>query len=84
MYIETSSNNHGANVLCSFEGTDIIQITNITFYYIRFSILTHPHLKNMARFRFQLLLEDNTWSTVYTIAKKVNIVIIRQIGPYWI
>ena len=32
MYIETSSGNHGNNVFCSFKRTDIIQITNITFY----------------------------------------------------
>ena len=32
MYIETSSNNHGNNVLVTFERIDIIQITNITFY----------------------------------------------------
>ena len=31
MYIETSSNNHRANVRCSFERTDIIQISNLTF-----------------------------------------------------
>ena len=32
MYIETSSGNNGENVFVSFERTDIIQITNITFY----------------------------------------------------
>ena len=26
----------------------------------------------MARFRIQLLLEDNTWSTIYTIEKNTN------------
>ena len=31
MYIETSSNNHGSNVFVSWERTDIIQISNITF-----------------------------------------------------
>ena len=69
MYIETSSNNHGNNVFVSWERTDIIQITNITFYYNRFSILTNEEKKSMGRFRIQLLLEDNTWSTQYTIAK---------------
>ena len=73
MYIETSSNNHGNdNVFVSFERTDIIQITNITFYYNRFSILTNISLKSMGRIRIQLLLEDNTWSTVYTIAKNTQ------------
>ena len=32
MYVKTSSNNHGNNVFGSFERTDIIQISNITFY----------------------------------------------------
>ena len=31
---------------------------------------THDHLKNMGPFRIQLLLSNDTWSTVYTIAKK--------------
>ena len=70
MYIETSSNNHGhERVFVSFERTDIIQISNITFYYNRFSILTNDLLKSMGRFRIQLLLEDNTWSTRYNIPK---------------
>ena len=70
MYIETSSNNHGNIVFVSFERTDIIQISNITFYYNRFSILTNNSLKSMGLFRIQLLLEDNTWSTRYNIPKK--------------
>ena len=48
---------------CSFERTHIIQITNIAFYYNRFSILTDDSLKSMVRFRIQFLLENNTWST---------------------
>ena len=31
MYIETSSNKNGNNIFVSFERTDIIKITNITF-----------------------------------------------------
>ena len=70
MYIETSSNNHGhERVFVSWERTDIIQISNITFYYNRFSILTDNSKKSMGRFRIQLLLEDNTWSTRYNIPK---------------
>ena len=69
MYIETLSKNHGNNVFVSFERTDNIQFINITFYYHRFSILTNNSLKSMGRFRVQLLLEDNTWSTRYNIAK---------------
>ena len=69
MYMETSSNNHGNDVFVCFEGTDIIQISNITFYYNRFSILTNDSLKSMGRLRIQLLLEDITWSTRYNIPK---------------
>ena len=70
MYIETGSNNHGhERVFVSWERTDIIQISNITFYYNRFSILTNNSKKSMGRFRIQLLLEDNTWSTRYKIPK---------------
>ena len=72
MYIETSSNNNGNNVFVSFQRTDIILNTNITFYYNGFSILTNKNLKAMGRFRIQLLLEDNTWSTQYTIAKNTQ------------
>ena len=69
LYIETSSNNHGNNVFVSFERTDIIRISNITFYYTKFSILTNDSLKSMGRSRIQLLLKDNTWSTRYNIPK---------------
>ena len=67
MYNETLSNNHGNNVFVSFERTDIIQISYITFYYNRYSILTNDSLKSMGRFRFQFLLENNTWRTRYNI-----------------
>ena len=70
MYVETSSGNHGhERIFVSWERTDITQITNITFYYNRFSILTNDSLKSMGRFRIQLLLNDNTWNTQNTIAK---------------
>ena len=69
MYNETLSNNHGNNVFVSFERTDIIQISNITFYYNRFSILTNESFKSTGHFRIQLLFEDNTWSTRYNIPK---------------
>ena len=45
LYMEISSNDHGNNVFVSFERTDIIQITNITFYYNRFSISTNDNSK---------------------------------------
>ena len=67
MYTETSSNNDRDNVFCSFERTDIIEISKITFYYIRFS--GEGDHKAMGRFRIQLLLEDDTWSTRYHLLK---------------
>ena len=69
MYIETTSNIRGKNVFVSFQRTDVIQISNITFYYNRFSILTNDSLKSMGPFRIQLLLEDIKWSTRYNVPK---------------
>ena len=70
MYIETGSVNHGhERVFVSCEITDIIQVTNITFYDNRFSIATNCSIKSMSRFGIQLLREDNTWSTRYNIPK---------------
>ena len=69
MYIETNAYNHGENDFVSFERTDIFQITNLTFYYNRFSILTNDSLKSMVRSGIQLLLADNTWSTRYDLPK---------------
>ena len=69
MYIETSSSDHGNNVFVCFERTDIIQISNITFYYNKFSILTNNSKKSMRRLRIELILEDNTWSTRYNVPK---------------
>ena len=68
MYIETSANNYGYGVFTNMERTDIIQITNISFYYNRYSI-SDPDLRSMGQFRIQLLLEDNIWTTQYTIPK---------------
>ena len=80
LYIETSSNNHGNNVFVSFERTDIIQPSNITFYYNRFSFSFNDSLKSRGRFRIQLLFEDNTWSTRFNIPKMIDIVIHQLIG----
>ena len=67
MFIETSSANHGSdNVFVSLERTDIIQNTNITFYYNR---LCPRDTRTMGRFKIQLLLEDTTWSTRYNLPK---------------
>ena len=72
MYLETNGNNHEDNVFVSWERTDFIQNTNITFYYNRFSFLTSLDHKAMGCFRIHLLLEDNTWTTQYTIAKNTH------------
>ena len=47
---------------------DIIQITNITFYYNRFSI-SDINYRSKGRFRIQLLLDDDIWETQDTVAK---------------
>ena len=57
MYIETSQNNHNSEndeVWVSFERTDIIHISNITFYYNRYSI-SNESLRNMGKLDIQLL-----------------------------
>ena len=70
MYIETSSGNSSSDkVFCSWERIDIFQITNISFYYNRHSIVNNIWLKAMGCFRIQLLLADNTWSPRYNITK---------------
>ena len=72
MFIEISSNKSGSNnMFVSWERTEIFQITNITLYYNRLST-SDSNLRGMGRFRIQLLLDDNTWSTQYTIAKKTQ------------
>ena len=71
MYIETSSNINGINAFVSLVRTDIIQITNITFYCNGFSS-SDSNLRGMGMFRIQLIFGDNTWSTQYTIAKNIQ------------
>ena len=66
MYIESSSNNNGNNTFVTCERTDIIQITNISFYYNRFSI-SDINLRAMGRFKILLLLENNLWTTQFVI-----------------
>ena len=70
MFIETSSNNFGPNVFCSWERIDIIQVSNITFYYNRFSI--PGDFRAMGRFRIQILTKDNVWLTKFIIAKNTQ------------
>ena len=72
MYVETSSNNHGADhVIVSWEGSDIIQTCNIKFYFNIFST-SDQNLRGMGRFGIQLLLEDNSWSTIYNVPKNIQ------------
>ena len=68
VFAETGGNNFGPNVFVTFERTDFIQINNITFCYIRYSIINKN--KPLGRFRIQILLSDSTWSTRSNIPKK--------------
>ena len=73
MYSENTQNNSGIdNIFVSFERTDIIQTSSITFYCNRFSIRTNNPLKSMARFGIQLLVADSTWSTSYNIPRNAR------------
>ena len=70
MYIETSANNHNSsndNVSVSFERTDIIHISNIAFYYNRFST-SIADKRNMGKLDIQLL-RNGVWETEYTMDK---------------
>ena len=69
MYVESSSNNYGANhIMVFWETTDIIIISKIKYFYNRFST-SDQNLRGMGRFRIQLSLEDNSLSTIYNINK---------------
>ena len=70
MYIETSSNYYGhVKNFVSFERTNIIKISHITFFYNRSSFLHRVSIKSMVKFWIHILLEDNPWSTQYNIPK---------------
>ena len=73
MYIETSANNHNTsndNVFVSFERTDIIHISNITFYHNRFST-SDPSKRNMGKLDIQLL-RNGSWQSEFVIEKDSN------------
>ena len=73
MFFEASTHNYGDDkCFVSFERTDIIQISNITFYYNRHSYMTDENKKGMGRFRIQLLLDDGNWTTQYTIERDAD------------
>ena len=71
MYIETSGNNNGDYTYVKLIRTDIIQISNISFYYNRFSS-SDVSLRSMGRFQIDLLLDNNTWINKYTIEKNTQ------------
>ena len=71
MFIESSGVNNGFGTYAILTRTDIIQITNISFYYNRFSI-SDENLRAMPRFRIQILLEDGSWDNKYTIEKNTQ------------
>ena len=54
----------------SFERTDIIHITNITFYYNRHSKFLSSH-RNMGKLEIQLL-RNGVWETENTMDKDNN------------
>ena len=56
---------------CLSAGKELIflQITNISFFYNRFSTLTNESKKSMERIKIHLILEDNTWSAQRTVPK---------------
>ena len=73
MYIETSGSNYGRSsddVFVSFERTDIVHMSNITFYHNRFST-SIPDKKNMGRIDIQLL-RNGVWKTEFAIEKDTN------------
>ena len=73
MYIETSANHHNStnhNVFVSFERTDIIQSSNVTFYNNRYST-SIADKKNMGKMEIQLL-RNSVWETQYPMDKDTN------------
>ena len=68
LYIETSGNNNvisSDDVFVSFERTDIIHFSNITFYRNRFS-RSIPEKRNMCKIEIQLL-GNGVWQTEFAV-----------------
>ena len=83
LYMETSGGNHGYNhKFVSLKRTGIILITNIIFYYNRFSILTNDSLKSMVRFRIRLPLKIFHRILNILLLKIVIIVLVPLNGRY--
>ena len=77
MYIGTRSKNFGSNVYCSFERSVFLTISDISFSYFRYP--ADGNNKAMRRFRIQLLLIHNTWTTPYNIPE-VDAALHQHIG----
>ena len=82
MYIETSSKNHGGDVSFSFEGVDIFQKNNITFYHNRFFNLNIDSKKSMSRFSIQLCLANGQWSSKHKFERKLKMKPLQLIELY--
>ena len=71
VYIETSGNNNGDYTYVKLIRTDIIQITNISFYYNRYSS-SNPDLRAMGRFSIDILLDNDIWTNKYIIQENTQ------------
>ena len=66
MFIEEIAKNFGSHkVFCSFERTEFIQFSNLTFHCNRSSVFIKHSFELQGRLRFQLLLSPKTFSTQY-------------------
>ena len=71
MYIETSGNNSGNNTYVKIIRRDIIQISNISFYYNRYSS-SNPSSKAMGRLSIDILLDNDTWVNKYLMQENTQ------------
>ena len=70
MYIESSGNNN-SEAYVKLIRTDNIQISNISFYYNRYSS-SDENLRWMGRLSISILLDDNTWTNKYVIQENTQ------------
>ena len=70
MYIETSGNNN-SEAWVKLKRTDIIQISNNSFYYNRFSS-SDSNFRWMGRLSISILLDDDTWINKYVIQENTH------------
>ena len=68
--LETSrSNSVIEHIFVCFEQRDFLQLSFFILYYNRYSTLSDVSLNSTGRFRIQIILEDNIWSTRYNIPR---------------